>query len=129
MPSGRSERRATSSGSSCCGTGGVRRSRQPGCRKHLEWIRSQHFEHEAQEAVLIDYLKAVEDMGDRVARLTNRIVEMVEQWDRRPLVKALQALRGVSVISAAVIVAELGDLSRFQTAPQFMGYLGLVPSE
>jgi transposase len=99
------------------------------CRKHLEWIRSQHFEHPAQEAVLVDYLKAVEDLGERVARLTNRIVEMVEQWDRRPLVKALQALRGVSVVSAAVIVAELGDLSRFQRAPQLMGYLGLVPSE
>jgi transposase len=84
------------------------------CRKHLEWIRSQHFEHPAQEAVLVDYLKAVEDLGERVARLTNRIVEMVEQWDRRPLVKALQALRGVSIVSAAVIVAELGDLSRFQ---------------
>jgi transposase len=98
-------------------------------RRHLEWIRSQHFEHPAQEAVLIDHLKAVEDLGERVARLTSRIVEMVEQWDRRPLVKALQALRGVSVVGAAVIVAELGDLSRFQKAPQLMGYLGLVPSE
>jgi transposase len=99
------------------------------CRKHLEWIRSQHFEHPAQEAVLVDYLKAVEELGERVARLTSSIVEMVERWDRRPLVKALQALRGVNVISATIIVAELGDLSRFQTAPHLMGYLGLVPSE
>lgn len=99
------------------------------CRKHLEWIRAQHFEHAAQEAVLIDYLKAVEDLGARVARLTSAMAELVEQWSRRPLVKALQALRGVSAVSATVIVAELGDLARFQTAPQLMGYLGLVPSE
>jgi transposase len=99
------------------------------CRKHLEWIRTQHFQHPAQEVVLVDYLKAVEDLGERVARLTNSIAEMVEQWDRRPLVKALQTLRGVSAISAVIVVAELGDLSRFQTAPQLMGYLGLVPSE
>jgi transposase len=99
------------------------------CRKHLDWIRSQHFDHPAQEAVLVDYLKTVEDLGERVARLTSTIVELVEQWNRGPLVKALQALRGVSVVSAAIIAAELGDLSRFQTAPQLMGYLGLVPSE
>lgn len=98
-------------------------------RKHLEWIRSQHFEHPAQEAVLIDYLKAVEDLGERVARLTAHIAEMVERWSRGPLVKALQSLRGVSLITATVIVAELEDLSRFETAPKLMGYLGLVPSE
>ena len=46
-----------------------------------------------------------------------------------PLVKALQALRGVSLIVAATTVAELGDLTRFESAKQLMAYLGLVPSE
>jgi transposase len=98
-------------------------------RKHLEWIRSQHFDDAAQQLVLDDYLKAVEDLAERIARLTRSIVEMVGRWDRRPLVQALQALRGVNVMSAVVLVAELGDIARFATAPQLMGYLGLVPSE
>lgn len=98
-------------------------------QKHLDWIRSQRFEDAAQQLVLDDYLKAVEDLAERVARLTRSIVELVERWDRRPLVKALQALRGVNVMSAVVLVAELGDIARFSTAPQLMGYLGLVPSE
>mgnify|MGYP001362384368 CR=1 FL=1 len=97
--------------------------------KHLEWIRAQHFAHEAQQRVLEDYLRAVEDLGERVERLTKSIVELVEMWSLRPLVKALQALRGISVISATVIAAELGDLARFESAPKLMGYLGLVPSE
>ena len=46
-----------------------------------------------------------------------------------PMVKALQALRGVSLISATITVAELGDLSRFQNPKKLMAYLGLVPSE
>jgi transposase len=96
---------------------------------HLAWIRVQRFEHEAQQRVLNDYLKAVEDDGERVARHTESIVELVESWSLRPLVKALQALRGVNVLTATVLAAELGDLARFQTAPQLMGYLGLVPSE
>lgn len=98
-------------------------------KKHLAWIRVQHFEHAAQQLVLDDYLKAVEDLRERVDRLTKSIVELVETWSRRPLVKALQALRGVNVISAVVLAAELGDIARFDTAPRLMGYLGLVPSE
>jgi transposase len=98
-------------------------------KKHLEWIKAQRFEHPAQQLVLDDYLKTVEDLGERIVRLTASIVELVETWSRRPLVKALQALRGVNVISAVVLAAELGDIARFDTAPRLMGYLGLVPSE
>jgi transposase len=54
---------------------------------------------------------------------------LVAQWHLAPLVKALQALRGVSLIVAATTVAELGDLTRFDSAKQLMAYLGLVPSE
>ena len=97
--------------------------------KHLEWIRAQHFEHEAQQRVLEDYLRTVEDLSERVERLTKSIMELVETWSLRPLVKALQALRGINVISATVLAAELGDLTRFESAPKLMGYLGLVPSE
>lgn len=97
--------------------------------RHLEWIRQQHFEREAQELVLEDYLRSVEDLAERVKRLTQHIVELIDSWNLKPLVKALQAFRGVNVIAATTLVAELGDLSRFQTAPQLMGYLGLVPSE
>jgi transposase len=98
-------------------------------KKHLDWVKVQRFEHAAQQLVLDDYLKTVEDLRERVDRLTSSIVELVETWSRRPLVKALQALRGVNVISAVVLAAELGDIARFDTAPRLMGYLGLVPSE
>ena len=39
------------------------------------------------------------------------------------------SLRGLAVLTAATLVAELGDLHRFASARQLMGYLGLVPSE
>ena len=47
----------------------------------------------------------------------------------RAVIEALQALRGVAEIGAVTIVAQLGAISRFQTAPQLMSYSGLVPSE
>ena len=96
---------------------------------HLDWIRKQVFDHEAQNRVLVDYVQAVETATARVARLTKDIVELVESWSLQPLVKALQALRGVQVITAVILAAELGDFARFASAPALMAYLGLVPSE
>ena len=96
---------------------------------HLDWIRRQVFEHEAHNRVLVDCVQAVENATSRVERLTQDIVELVETWSLRPLVKALQALRGVQVISAVILAAEIGDFARFASAPALMAYLGLVPSE
>ena len=45
------------------------------------------------------------------------------------MVAALQALRGVAVMTAVITVAEIGDISRFQSPRQLMSYLGLTPSE
>lgn len=62
-------------------------------------------------------------------RIEAAIVEFLPQWSLAPLVEALQALRGIRLPTAATIVAEIGDLGRFDSARQFMGYLGLVPGE
>ena len=39
------------------------------------------------------------------------------------------AMRGLDIVSAATIVAEVGDLSRFRTPRELMAYVGIVPSE
>jgi hypothetical protein len=44
-------------------------------------------------------------------------------------VAALQTMRGMALVNAATLTAELCDLSRFADARQLMAYLGLVPSE
>ncbi len=98
-------------------------------KKHLEWIRRQEFAQEAQQRVLRDYLKTVEDAAERVARLEADLAELIEQSALAPLVKSLMAMRGIAQVSAAVIAAEIGDLRRFATAGEFMAYVGLVPSE
>jgi transposase len=98
-------------------------------QKHRDWIRVQTFAYPAQQRVLEDYLKSVEDLAERVERLTAQVEELVQDTVLAPLVKALQAFRGVSVVSAVTIAAEAGDLRRFATASQFMSYVGLVPSE
>jgi transposase len=99
-------------------------------QKHLDWIRRQKFAYPAQQQVLADYLKAVEDLAERVAKLTAALGALVQETVLAPLVQALQAFRGISTVSAVTIAAEVGgDLRRFATAGQFMSYVGLTPSE
>ena len=98
-------------------------------KAHREWIARQHFERPAQQAVLEDHIAAVDLASDRVQRLTLKLLEVVEAWDRAPLARALQALRGIDLVSSATIVSEVGDFGRFAKAPDFMGFLGLIPAE
>lgn len=98
-------------------------------RGHWRWLGQQVMERPAQQIVLQEYLDAVREASARVLRLTGQIRELIPPWRRAPLVAAYQALRGVSLIVAATMVAEVGDLSRFNNPKELMAYLGLVPSE
>jgi transposase len=98
-------------------------------KAHWNWIADIKMPHRGQQIVLQEYVHAVQEQAERTQRLAQQIQELVPQWYLAPLVKALQALRGVSLIVAATTVAEIGDLTRFDSAKQIMAYLGLVPSE
>lgn len=97
--------------------------------QHLAWLHAQIFEHEAQRQVYVDYLCAAEEAVARTERLTKSIATLVDTWALKPVVVALQAFRGISLVTAVTLVAEVGDFRRFATAPAFMSFTGLVPSE
>jgi transposase len=79
--------------------------------------------------VLEDYLAAIEVAAARRDRLTAQIEAMLPDWTLAPVVAALQTMRGMALVNAATLIAELGELSRFANPRQLMAYLGLVPSE
>lgn len=74
-------------------------------------------------------VNVISDAGQRLERYEAQLPGVVEGWRWAPVVRALMSLRGVALLNAATLVAELGDLERFATAGQLMSYLGLVPSE
>ena len=98
---------------------------------YMAWVRQVHFAQVAREATIVDYLHEVDHMNERVRRLEQAITEAVKLAAPavQEVVKGLQALRGIAEISAVTIVAELGNITRFDTARQLMGYSGAVPSE
>jgi transposase len=104
-------------------------SRTKWTQLHWAWIERQEFPAEALRRVLADYIRAVREATARLDRLEKDIEELAETWTLAPLVKAFQALRGVRLITAVILTAEIGDYARFGTPRELMAYLGMVPSE
>lgn len=98
-------------------------------KSHATWIAAQRFDHLGERIALSEYQLAVQSAEERVNRLTDALQEAVKGWRFEPVVAGLRALRGIDTVSATGLVAEIGDIGRFATARQLMGYLGLVPSE
>lgn len=98
-------------------------------QRHRQWLGKQSFEHPAQNAVFQDYMEAVWSARDRDLALRAEIEAQLPHWSLASLVAALRCLRGIDMISATTIMAGVGDISRFDTARQFMSFLGLTPSE
>ena len=98
-------------------------------QSHMIWLAGLTMQIPAQQIVLQEYINTVKDCTERIARLTFQIQDVLPSWELAPVVKALQAMRGVSLHVAVTTVAELGDLKRFDNPRKLMSYLGLVPSE
>jgi len=96
---------------------------------HRRWLAGLKFEQAVHHIVLEDCIAAVEAATARRDRLEGHIAAVLPDWSLAPVVRALQALRGMALVVAATLVAELGDITRFANPRQLMAYLGLVPSE
>ena len=93
------------------------------------WLGGLTLPQPLQQVVLEDAIAAVEVGTGRLKKLEGEVKQAATSGRHAPLIAALQSLRGVGVVTAVTLVAELGDLGRFPAPRPLMAYLGLVPSE
>lgn len=96
---------------------------------HIRWLSELVMPTPAQNTVFREMLYTIVERHKRLERLDNELTYQVRRWRFYPLVKAVQALRGVQLLVATSVVAELGDLQRFDNPRKLMAYVGLTPSE
>ena len=96
---------------------------------HERYLAQVCFAHPAQHIAFTEYRNAVREAHERVERLSGALREQANSWRLQPMLNALMTLRGLQLITAATVLAELGDLRRFAHPKQLMSFLGLVPSE
>lgn len=96
---------------------------------HRAWIRSISFAEKADNEVLACYIDATRQAMEDKARLERLVGAEASKprWKRR--VDSIRCLKGVDVASAADVVFEAGEFSRFKNARSFAAWIGLTPSE
>lgn len=99
--------------------------------KHLVWLRTVDMGNRSLDYVFQDYFNEVDNQMERLKRVESAIDDAVKNGPVhiKEVMAALQLLRGVAKITAAGIVAEVGQFSRFSAPGQLMSYVGVVPSE
>ena len=96
---------------------------------HWRWLEQIKFALPVQQIVMQEYIDSVQHLKCRVLEMEHEMTRALPGWRLAPVVEALMALRGCRLITAMTVMAELGDISRFDSPRQLMAFLGLVPSE
>ena len=96
---------------------------------YFRWLETQRFEHPTQQIVFQEYVDSVQQAQARVQGLEEELQQALTGWSLEPQTRGLMALRGVDVLTSITTLAELGDLTRFDSPRQLMAFVGLVPSE
>lgn len=101
----------------------------PWTKGYRTWLEALPLPHPSHQIVLRDYLAAMDRAAERLAELEKELALQAAHSPQAPVIAGLQAFRGIALTTAIVLVAELGDLRRFPSARDLMGYTGLVATE
>jgi transposase len=69
-------------------------------------------------------LREIDFLGDEIARIDAALAELALG---SPAMRRLMTLPGISFLTAAALMAAIGDISRFPSAAQLVSYLGFDP--
>lgn len=98
-------------------------------RAHAGWLAKVKLAHPLQQTVFTEYWQAVQRADEQVMRLEQALRDALPRWRWQEVVEALMTMRGLDLVAATTLVAEIGDIQRFAHPRELMAYLGLVPSE
>jgi transposase len=96
---------------------------------HKRYLSGLLLPQPAQQIVFQECIHAINDATERLERLTQAMEDALPGWKWEPVVRALMSLRGVQVLTAMTLVAEAGDMSRFDEPRSLMNFFGLTSSE
>ena len=108
---------------------GRRYERKKWGHRHRVWLADLQFGHVATQFALQSYINEEEQAVDRRTQIDRQIENLMSGWVLAPIVRELTALRGLDIVIASAVVAEVGDFARFENPRRLMSYFGLVPGE
>ena len=93
-------------------------------KKGRAWIAEQDLP--LDERLTVDGgLRQLDFLGDELAKIDGVLAQQVVSDEN---VRRLMTIPGIDVVTAATLVAVIGDVRRFPTSRHLVGYLGLHPT-
>ena len=96
---------------------------------HKRYLRELRLPDAAHRVVMEHNLAQIDQLTERIADFESAMLNLLEDWKRRPLVEATMCFKGFKVVAAMIAVSEIGTFSRFEHPKRLMAYLGLIPTE
>lgn len=96
---------------------------------HGAWLKAQKFENPILRQTFEAYLRAREEVDERLAVLDHQIQDLAGTAAYKTEVAYLRCLKGIDTLSAVTILVEARGLRRFDGAPAFMKFTGMTSSE
>jgi len=93
------------------------------------WLDKLKLTQGIHQLLLPELRQTILTAKQRLGRLATALQEAALHSPWYPAIQALQCLRGVDLLTAATLVAELGSVARFVKPRHVMAYAGLVPME
>jgi transposase len=98
-------------------------------KQHLDWLGELQMPNEYLQQVLDEYVGHLEYLSIRIRYLDDQIEKLACSELYAPSVNKLKAFRGISTLTAMVLISEITDFRRFPNPRALMAFLGLIPSE
>jgi len=80
---------------------------------------------EPYKSIIENYLSIIDDLTNRINKVDNQLRRSLRKDKQAQLLKTIP---GIGVITAHIILAEIGDINRFNNHHKFARYVGIVPS-
>jgi len=97
--------------------------------QHLKWLWELKMPNEYLQQVLDEHLSHLDYIQTRIKYLDRQITQIADSELYAPAVKKLRAFKGISTLSAMLLITEIIDFRRFPNPRALMAFLGLIPSE
>jgi transposase len=93
-------------------------------KENIAWLREQSFGF-MDDAIVRSDLAVLEAVDAQITIIEEKIATIAAE-DKR--VRLLMTMTGVGYFTAMLVMAEVGDVSRFRGDKEFASWMGLVPS-
>ena len=95
------------------------------CKSALAWIIEEiETKHFNMKSIVVSYMNILESYSIEIRRIDEKIADIAMR-DKK--VQLLKTIPGVGNIFGLTIIAEIGDISRFENSSKLASYAGLVP--